>query len=185
MLASRVQPLLYPDDLFTDVPPDEGRPWICVHTKARCEKRLCAWLQSCQVPHYLPTVHRRQACGRTRYEVDLPLFSGYVFVLGDQDKGAFKDAGCVTEILRPRPRCGARLERDLWTIWRGLMTGSHLELARKLRPGDIVELKAPPFAGMQGRFESWGRHGRLHVWIDLMGCGVVIELSETDVALAV
>jgi transcription antitermination factor NusG len=183
MKALKPQPFLDPPDLFCDTPAAQRRYWTCAYTRARFEKRLCNWLHARNTAYYLPTIHQRKACGRTRYEVDAPLFAGYVFVLGDFNKGDLKDSGCVTEVLKPSTLYAERLERDIWTVWRGLVTGSHLELVKKLQRGDIVELQSPPYAGMQGRFERWGRHGRLHVWLDIMGCGALIELSESDVTL--
>jgi transcription antitermination factor NusG len=117
--------------------------------------------------------------------VDCPLFPGYVFLVGDYDRSALKEARCVVDVLRPAPANMGRLDKDLWTIWRGLVTGSRLELSRRLVPGDVVEIITPPYAGMQGRFERWTTRNRLHVWLDIMGCGAIIELPESDVTRVV
>lgn len=179
------QTFLYPLELFTDEPPSSGRPWACVRTRARCEKQFSHWLHGRNVPHFLPTAHESKVCGRTRYTVDAPLFPGYVFLVGDHDKSALKDACCVVNILRPSLAQVDRLERDLWTIWRGLVTGSRLELSRKLVPGDRVEVKTGPFVGMQGRFERWGKGGWLHVWLDILGCGASVQLPEMYVVRSI
>jgi len=172
------QSFLHPLELFTDEPHLEARPWACVRTRARFEKQFCQWLRTRGVAHFLPTSHESKVCGRTRYTVDAPLFPGYVFLVGDYDKSALKEACCVVSILRPPLGQTDRLERDLWTIWRGLVSGSRLELSRKLVPGDLVEVKTGPFVGMQGRFEKWGKGGWLHVWLDLLGCGASVLLPE-------
>lgn len=172
------QSFLHPSELFADHPAAEPRRWLCVRTRPRAEKQFSGWLTAHSIDHYLPTARQARTCGRKRYMIDAPLFSGYVFVVGDYDKSSLKDARCIVDLLRPKPGQLDRLERDLWSIWRGLVTGSRLELYRKLAPGDLVEVTTEPFVGMQGRFEKWGKGGRLHIWLDMLGCGVSVCLPE-------
>lgn len=179
------QTFVHPSELFAEDPPLAARSWLCVRTRARIEKQFCHWLAARNIDHFLPTSHEAKVCGRTRYTVDAPLFPGYVFIIGDHDKSALKDARCVVDILRPKPGQLDRLERDLWTIWRGLQTGSRLELHRKLMPGDLIEVKTGPFVGMQGRFEKWGKGGWLHIWLDILGCGASVLLPELFVTRSI
>ena len=128
------------------------------------EKHFCAWLRAQGIAHFLPTSHESKQVGRTRYTVDVPLFPGYVFLVGDRDRSTSRRPVAWSMSWGRRRESGTSLERDLWTIWAGgLVTGSRLELTRKLAPGDLVEAKSEPFVGMRGRFEKWGKGGLLHV----------------------
>src|SRR4051794_29535557 len=84
------EPAMFPDTLFADpaVPgPGNGRWWV-LYTRARMEKALARQLWGRGGPFYLP-LHRHtwKANGRVRSSY-LPLFTGYVFLHGDEDARA-------------------------------------------------------------------------------------------------
>jgi transcriptional antiterminator NusG len=54
--------------------------WFAVHTRARHEKKVAVDLERAQVETFLPTVRELHTWSDRRKEVEVPLFSCYVFV---------------------------------------------------------------------------------------------------------
>jgi transcription antitermination factor NusG len=54
--------------------------WFAVHTRARHEKKVAVELERALVETFLPTVHEVHNWSDRRKEVEVPLFSCYVFV---------------------------------------------------------------------------------------------------------
>jgi len=176
----RAQPYLYPESLFDEEGPGEVEFWTCLRTKPRWEKKMARWLEGRGLPYFLPTFPRQTTSHRKTRTSDNPLFAGYLFVKGDFDKRDFAAANCVVNVLKPAARLLVeKLHAELWNIWRGLTTGSSLELTRQLAVGQRVKVVAGPMRGVEGRFESWTKGGRLVLGVDLLGIGVAVEVPDT------
>jgi transcriptional antiterminator NusG len=76
-MAARLNVL--PGEIRTEVLEDEAE-WFAVHTRARHEKKVALDLERAQVETFLPTVHELHNWSDRRKEVEVPLFSCYVFV---------------------------------------------------------------------------------------------------------
>src|SRR3954452_8105141 len=81
------EPALCPPDLWQadGSLAKDGRAWWCLHTKPRQEKALARELSLQKIPFYLPqVVHEdRTPQGRKTRSV-IPLFTSYLFLLGDE-----------------------------------------------------------------------------------------------------
>src|SRR5262249_14892482 len=80
------EPALYPDDLFAPQPPAAaaGARWLVLHLKPRQEKCLLRDLRERRVACYLPLVERRLRIRGRAVSSFVPLFEGYVFMLGER-----------------------------------------------------------------------------------------------------
>ena len=56
--------------------------WHVLHTLSRQEKSLCEDLDHRGIHYYLPLVARTNFYGRRKVVFEIPLFAGYVFLLG-------------------------------------------------------------------------------------------------------
>src|SRR5262245_21946505 len=82
------EPELFPADLFTD-PARAGageRVWWVLHTKPRQEKSVARYLYERQVPFYLPVIQKRWRLRNRPMTSHVPLFAGYVFLLGNREE---------------------------------------------------------------------------------------------------
>jgi hypothetical protein len=177
------QHFLSPESLFVPEGPGDPRVWTCVRTKPRWEKRFADWLLSRKLPHFLPTMQRRQMHYRRERITELPLFPGYVFVADDKEKGDFRDSCSVLCVVKPHACQVAELHVQLWSLWRGLCCGSHLELTRELQVGNAVEIAAGPLRGVQGRFVRWTGGNRLVLRLDILGVGAAVEIPDGCVVI--
>ena len=176
----------FPCDLFSEQTPGTARRWTCVHTRPRWEKKLAGWLAARSVPHYLPTYLRRTRSHRRVRNTALPLFPGYLFVEGERAKGEFRDSGAVVGLIKPTgTEQHDRLHQDIWSIWRALRDGSHLELSPRLTAGQWVEVVSGPLKGVRGRFEKWVQGNRMVLGVDMLKVGVTVELPDTCVVVPI
>ena len=80
------EPELYPDALWDGegILADSRLQWWCLHTKPRQEKSLARALRKQGITHYLPQVLNESRTPRGRQiRSKIPLFPGYLFLLGD------------------------------------------------------------------------------------------------------
>jgi len=171
---------IYPPNLLEQDAPGPSVFWTCARTRPRCEKKLARWLKAHDIPFFLPTYQRRAVSHRRIRTSDLPLFPGYLFVEGDRHKREFVESMSVADVLKPN--CDHQIERlhsDLWNLWKGLTSGSHLELARKIEPGHHVEIVSGPLKGIEGRFDRWATGNRLLLSIDMLGMAVALEVPDS------
>src|ERR1700733_5316828 len=82
------EPAVYPEGLFASANGSD-RLWRVLHTKPRQEKSLARLLCEREIPFFLPLAPKRARIrGRIR-ESHLPLFAGYVFLLGNEEDHLF------------------------------------------------------------------------------------------------
>ena len=62
------------------VPAFSTQPWYAVQTRSRCEHQVANHLRTRGINQYLPTITETHVWSDRRKKVELPLFSGYVFV---------------------------------------------------------------------------------------------------------
>ena len=170
------QPFLWPSELFDT---GEGfRFWTCVRTRPRWEKKFAVWLEGQRKAHFLPVFNRTTVSCRKRRTTEIPLFPGYVLVLGNHSKRTFARSDCVVRVLKPSCEMEARnLDRQIGEVWQGLKSGLPLMPVQDFAPGQRVEVLAGPLEGAMGRFVRNGRHGTLILSVEMLGVGVSVELT--------
>src|ERR1700722_13586979 len=78
------EPAVYPNDLFRPEAsaPVEKRWWV-IHTRPRQEKSLARHLHHHESSYFLPLLRKRSLVRGQAMESHLPLFGGYLFLLGN------------------------------------------------------------------------------------------------------
>jgi transcriptional antiterminator RfaH len=151
------------------------------YTRSRREKDLARRLVVEGVSFYCPIVPRRSRArsGRVR-ETFVPLFSGYVFLLGSgEDRVTALRTNCASAVLPVAD--GTGLARDLSRIRRLIASGRPVTPEERLEPGRPVRVISGPLRGQEGIvIERLGRR-RLLVTVELLRRGASAELDECDV----
>ncbi len=174
---------LYPAELLDQacVGERQDRVWWTFYLRARREKQFMRRLQSLHIPFYGPTILQktRSPSGRTR-ESYLPLFSGYVFVYGDDE--ARRNALTTECVSRWLPVSdGAELTSDLRQIHRLIQSGAPVTVESQLDAGDRVRVRSGTFKGLEGVVIN--RHGqaRLLVAVRFLQQGASLLLDDFEV----
>lgn len=165
----------YPADLFDGGTTD--RDWSCIVVRPRWEKKFSRLLVVWRMPHFVPLFERRTVSGgKVRY-CRLPLFPGYVFVLGRHTRRQFSDSDCVVRVIVPDnepARLG--LAKDIEAVQALLTSGEPVMPEIALKPGQRVRVLAGALAGTVGEFVRCGDHGQLTIWINMLGVGAAVKL---------
>lgn len=178
------QPFLYPRDLFGS---QSGPPvfWTCVRTRPRWEKKFADWLTGSRIRNFLPIYQKTTVSHRKRRTTQLPLFPGYVFAEGKWTKSDFSRTNSVARVIRPHEGAQAvQLHQELWNIWRGLISGLYVSPVDCLAQGEFCRITGGPMTGCVGRFERAGRNGSIILQVDILGCGVSVEIDHNDVEVS-
>ncbi len=165
----------HPSELFDDGPTD--REWSCVVVRPRWEKKFSRLLMARRMPHFLPLYERRTVAGRKVRFSAVPLFPGYVFLVGRHERRQFSETDCVVRVIVPESD-GARrgLARDVEAVHALLISGEPVIPQPQLIPGQRVRILAGPLAGMEGEFVRSGGQGQLTIWINMLGVGATVRL---------
>src|SRR5262245_16456577 len=177
------EPEVYPLDLFAEAALERaaGRAWWVLHTRPRQEKSLARYLHEQQVPYYLPQVRQRLRYARCQRTVYLPLFPGYLFLLaGKEGRLTALSSGRVARSLEVPDQ--DELWQDLRQVYRLIDSGASLTPEDRLRPGQAVEIRGGPLAGLRGTVLRTASGRRLLVQVNFIQRGASLEVEDLDLA---
>lgn len=150
--------------------------WYVLHARSRQEKALAADLRAMDVPHYLPLVNSVRFYGKRKARVEMPLFPGYLFLLGEVDDAYRADrTGRLARVIPVPDQQG--LERELQSLRVVLESGAELDPYPYLQKGVWVELRSGPFRGARGLVEDRLRADRLILQVDVLGQATSLEID--------
>ncbi len=171
------EPNTYPEDLFAPEFDAGERGWWVLHTRARQEKSLARQLHSARVPFYLPLIAKR-ALQRGRLLTSyVPLFTGYVFLLGQRDERVVAlTTNRVVQSLEVTNQ--EKLWHDLSQVWKLIQTGAPITPVDHLEPGVFVEIQQGALAGLKGRIIRAATGRRFVVQVDFIQRGASVTLDD-------
>jgi transcriptional antiterminator RfaH len=183
------EPDYYPPSLWDEPGEELGSPgagragaaWWCLHAKPRQEKAIARELGKQGIAFYLPQVFQenRTPQGR-RVRSLIPLFPGYLFLLGTQEDrlAALRGERLVRTLeVADQPS----LERDLRQIQRMLASGLPVEPEPSAPVGSRVRIASGPLAGVEGTVIRRGTHERFVAVIGFLGRGATVDLEDWQV----
>lgn len=165
---------------------DQNSQWFAVWTRSRQEKSAAAMLASSGVRHYLPLKSEIRQWSDRKQIVEIPLFSGYLFVRMDPEKDSklqvLKTRGVVSFVgnqTGPLPIPDQQIE-DIRTV---LKAGTPCSVQPFFNAGDRVRVVRGPLTGVEGTLVRANSEARLLISIDMVGQSVAVTISPDDVEL--
>ena len=151
--------------------------WWVAHTKSRNEKALAHDLIGRQVSYFLPMTWKvRHQRGR-KIKSLLPLFSGYLFFCGDEQKRL--------DVLKTNRVAGLIVVKDqrllveeLSAIERALKAGAVLQKHRYVEVGQLCRVTAGPLRDIEGVVQRSGSAARLILKVDMLGQAASVEVDS-------
>jgi transcriptional antiterminator RfaH len=175
------EPALYPNDLFQTGSAVAEKRWWVIHTRPRQEKSLARQLHDHESAYFLPLLRKRSLIHGKATESHLPLFGGYLFLLGDGHDLQF--ALGTRRIARPlEVRDQTRLWNDLRQIHQLIASGAPIRPEDQLVSGKTVEIHSGPLAGLQGVIVKSLSGNRFVVKVDFIQRGASVLLDESVLA---
>lgn len=172
------QPQRFPEQLLDELAAAPGnRSWWVLYTKARQEKSLARELWQWQVPFYLPQIRQARRVRGRRIESFLPLFSGYLFLLGDESERL--QSLKTNRVSRVLPVHDAdRLVFDLKQLSHLIASNAPLTVESRLQPGDRVRVRSGLLAGLEGVVLHRRGGTRLLIVVDFLQQGASVEIDD-------
>jgi transcriptional antiterminator RfaH len=174
-----LEPYLYPPDLFDRAAEqaESAERWWVLHTRPRAEKVLARNLLRQHVQFFLPLYTRRRPMRGRIVASHLPLFTGYVFLFGDDParRQALKTNTVVQSLSVEDQR---RFHLDLMRVHQLMTSGAPLAPEERLRPGSRVEITAGPLAGLEGKVIRRGRRLKFVIEVHFLQRGASVEIDQ-------
>lgn len=166
-------PIIWPEE--KSVSEFNGTWWVA-HTKSRNEKAL-AWQLVDNVPYFLP-MHWKMSKSRGRtIRSLLPLFPGYLFFCGDENKRL--------EVLKTNRTANILLvENQTRLVQELLPIETLLKLNKPVLPHQYIEVGqrckviAGPLMGTEGIVVQTPKETRLVLQVDMLGQAASVEIAH-------
>jgi transcription antitermination factor NusG len=152
--------------------------WHVLHTLSRQEKALSEDLARRGIRHYLPLVSKARYYGRRKLIAELPLFPGYLFMVGTVDQAYSADrTGRVAQIIPVFNQ--DRLNWELRNLQLALEREADLDPYPSLQQGVRVEVRSGPFKGLQGVIDDRLKRNRLILQVGTLGKAASLEIDAS------
>ena len=179
------EPDLYPANLWQDFDPNEDntreRKWWCLHTKPRQEKAIARELRIQKIAYYLPQIiHEDRTPQGRKTRSTLPLFSSYLFLLGDDQERILSLKGNrlvrVIDVADQAGMCHA-----LKQIHQMLVSGLAVKSEPIVPVGARVRIMTGPLTGIEGRVIRRGKQDQFVAVVHFLGSGATVNLEDWQV----
>jgi transcription antitermination factor NusG len=161
--------------------------WYAVWTRARQEKVSAQTLNTLGIQNYLPLTSELRQWSDREQMVEVPLFTGYLFVRIDVCKKNTKlqvlkvpgIVGFVGNETGPLPVPDQQIE-DIRTV---LTAGAECSARPSLQEGDRVRVTKGVLAGVEGTLVRTNSTFRLRISIGMIRQSLSVNVSREDVEL--
>jgi transcription antitermination factor NusG len=169
------------------LPKQYAPAWFAVQAAYRCERRVAQALTSKGFTTYLPLLREVHQWTDRKKIVEVPAFTGYVFVHcapNLHNRIRVLETVGVVRMLGSNHEPSPVSEIEIDAVRRMLSSGAACDRCDPLLPGDMVQVKRGPLAGLEGRLVRTKGGMRLVVVITSFAQAISAELSQSDVELA-
>jgi transcription antitermination factor NusG len=162
---------------------DHSQPqWYAVYTRSRHEKIVGRQLERGSVDHFLPLYETVRRWKDRRAKVQLPLFSGYLFVhISLRNRLRVLQLPGVVGLVGSNGVPIALPQSDIEAIREALRHGVHAEPHRYLKVGSRVRIKAGPLEGLTGILRMKKGQLRVVVSVELIMRSIAVDVDAADV----
>jgi len=165
---------------------DEGLRWFAVWTRSRQEKFAASILSTLHIPNFLPLKSEVRQWSDRKQSVEVPLFSGYVFVQIDPNKESrlqvLKTPGIVG-LVGNQAGPIAIPEQQIEDIRRILSKRIDCAVLPLVEKGDRVRVVRGPLTGLTGILVRSHSADRLVISIEMIQKSLSVNVSRSDVVL--
>jgi transcription antitermination factor NusG len=156
--------------------------WFAAYTCANHEKRVREQLERRRVESFLPVYESVRRWKDRRVRLELPLFSGYIFVrIAPADRLQVLEVPGVVRIVGFNGQFTALPDEEIESLKRGLASGVRAEPHPFLTVGRRVYVTRGPFEGRQGILLRKKGQFRLLLSIELIQRSIVVDVDALDV----
>ncbi len=158
----------------------ESYPWYAVRVRPKCEKVSATLLRMKGLQEFLPLYRTRRCWSDRLKQLDVPLFSGYLFCrlnIASQMLSVLTTPGVVGLVSlgdKPVPIP----EREVELVRAVISSGLPAMPWPTLCAGSTVLIEYGPLAGVEGVVLDAGKHSRLVISVPLLQRSVAVEIMR-------
>jgi len=156
---------------------EEGRNWVVLHTRPRCEKKAEDFCRRNDIPVYLPLQRKLHRYGARERAFWSPLFPGYVFcaATAPQQSTLRQNQHIANVLLVHQPIV---LLQQLNQIRQALSLGDVVEVLPYLETGKSVSVSGGAFKGLEGVVVRVKGKTRVVINVDMIQQAVSVEVDS-------
>ncbi len=153
--------------------------WYAIYTKPRHEKKVNAKLTDKDIETFLPLITRKRQWKDRKKNVEMPLFSSYLFV-NFEYKYRFDvlETDGVVKIINFNGVPAVVPDWQIESLRQMLTNPKTLQLESYIQPGELVEVTEGPMQGMRGTVVLRKNSNRLVLSIEGIMQSVSVEVDE-------
>ncbi len=160
--------------------------WYVLYTKSRAEKKLKFALDQLKIPNFLPLISQKKKWSDRYRVVDVPMFSGYIFVKIHYQQDSIKvlkepnSVGFVS--FQGHPATISEEDIELIRLFlKEYPDRVRIQEESIFKKGNMVEIVGGPFAGKKAIIEKIKNAYCIIVRIPSINKNIYIEVSKEDI----
>jgi transcription antitermination factor NusG len=160
------------------------RRWCAVQVKPRHEALVSASLRSRGYEEFLPVYRTARQWSDRRKEIQVPLFTGYVFCKIDlRIPWALVSTPGVIRIVGTRKEIAVISDSEIEAIRVVGNSGKKTQPCAYVAKGSNVRIASGALAGVEGTVVGYKNRQRLVLSVDLIQSSISVELDDSDMSL--
>jgi transcription antitermination factor NusG len=158
--------------------------WYVAYTNANHEKRVAEQLERRSVEHFLPVYESTRRWKDRRVKLQMPLFTGYIFVrFAQQDRLKVLQVPGLARLIGFNGQPATLPEEEVEALRTAAAAGCGPKPHPYLKVGRRVKVKYGALAGVQGILVRRKNAFRVVLSIDLIMRSACVEVEATDVEI--
>lgn len=159
------------------------KKWYAIYVRPRAEKKVAEGLKEIDIEHFLPLRRTLRTWSDRKKWVDMPLMPGYCFVnITEKESLSVLKVTHVLTFVRYLGKPAVIPDNQIDFLKRMLeVTDVRYEITDKMPdPGQVVEIIAGPFIGLQAEFLKVKRKSMVFIRIEQISNVVVVEIPVAN-----
>lgn len=157
--------------------------WYVIQTRSRFEKKCFEQLSLQGISVFLPTQKVKRNWSDRIKEVDVPLFSGYIFIqFEEKDRYKILNTNGVVRFVSFGGQYATLQENQIEVIRKIEKSQTSITVIDlELFNGQEVIISSGPFKGLEAKIVHQNGKGKLLLSVATIGQGVLLEIGRTKI----
>ncbi len=164
----------------------DSKKWYVMNVKPRNEKSVLSQIEKKKIEAYIPFVERIRIWSDRKKKIQVPLFSGYVFIHGNEEERvrAITNTVGALKYIHYQNRPAIVNDREIELIKNSLLEPDKVKIEEtKIRKGDLILITHGLFKGMKGYVSEFRGKYKLTVNLEELTYSFSIVLNSNEVSL--
>lgn len=161
----------------------EDKKWYALYTKPKHEFKAETQLAACGIEYFLPSVVRIKQWSDRKKKVKEPLFSGYIFVCGNErDRLIALEQYAIVRSIFFEGKPAIVPNWQIENLQKMLEKGEDVTVTDQLSTGTTVKIISGPFKDIEGIvYETSNQEKMLSITIDLLRRSVIVKIPRDSI----